>query len=78
MCCGLVMDILLSIMNKKCFGTDARKVVRQSFLVELELFSAATSQIYAARPEFVEMDGEVGYNHRKEREVGHEAISHRN
>lgn len=62
----------------KEFGTDARKVVRQSFLVELELFSAATSQIYAARSEFVEMDGEVGYNHRKEREVGHEAISHRN
>ena len=54
------------IMNKKSFGTDARKMVCQSFLAEIELFSAATSQIYAARPEFIEMDGEVGYNHRKE------------
>lgn len=36
------------------------------------------SQIYAARPDLIEMDGEVGYNHRKESEVGHEAISHRN
>ncbi|WP_455618310.1 hypothetical protein [Eisenbergiella sp.] len=49
-------------MNKKCFGTDARKVVRQSFLVELELFSAATSQIYAARPEFVEIYFEKAYD----------------